>query len=143
MGPQLPWPKVSTIQLGLVFLFLFVSPLHLLSAPSQSPFSLQVHEVAEREWSSAQQRDGNLGSGDAAMWSVQREPSLLLDIRRRLQLLSRLWMERSLRYFSPPAALQVLVPFPPSLRTSLHVSFTSSLYFVFSYVFFYRKILSY
>ena len=41
------------------------------------------------------------------MWSVQREPTLILSLHRQLQLPHRLWLERPLRPHSPPTSLQV------------------------------------
>ena len=56
------------------------------------------------------------------MWSVQREPTLILSLHRQLQLPHRLWLERPLRPHSPPTSLQVpynLSPHPLSLSLSL------------------------
>ena len=53
------------------------------------------------------------------MWSVQREPTLILSLYRQLQLPHRLWLERPLRPHSPPTSLQVHTIQSLSLSRSL------------------------
>ena len=58
------------------------------------------------------------------MWSVQREPTLILSLHRQLQLPHRLWLERPLRPHSPPTSLQVpynLSPHSLSLSKKPHL----------------------
>lgn len=55
------------------------------------------------------ERHGDVGSGNPTLWSIQWEPSLLLSINRRLQLLNRLWLEWPLWPLPSSTPLQVLL----------------------------------
>jgi hypothetical protein len=71
---------------------------------TRPPNCLPADRLRRRE----RERHGDVGAGDPAVRSVQREPAVVLSLHRRLQLPHRLWLERPLRPYHPATPLQVL-----------------------------------
>lgn len=53
------------------------------------------------------ERNGNVSANNAALRSVQREPTLVFGGNRRLQFSYRLWLERPLRSLPSSTSIQV------------------------------------